>query len=438
MRIKKISSLEILDSRGVPTLKTTVELDDGTKGSASVPSGASVGVHEALELRDHDHNRYDGTGVLMAKHNVDAIISDLLQNHDVFDQGGIDGMLIKEDGTKNKSKLGANAILSVSLAVAKTAATARHLELYEYLAHFFGTTKIVLPVPMVNVINGGKHAEQSSDFQEYMLLPYGFSKFSEALRATAEVFHTMKKKLSKKDLPTGVGDEGGFTYRGFTMKVEANGEPLQFLVDAITEAGYVPGTEIGLGLDAAASSFFKKDVYDLTRDKKKFTRSELLTYYEDLKIQYPLCSVEDAFAEDDWQGFVDMQKKMGDKLQTVGDDLYVTSVERLKQGIALQATNAILIKVNQIGTLTETVETIKLAQNAGMQTIISHRSGETEDTFIADLSVASHAGQIKTGSMSRSERLSKYNRLLEIEAREKELHPDNLFYFEFPYKTNGG
>lgn len=432
MNIKKISSVEILDSRGFPTLKTYVELENGKVGWAAIPSGASTGTHEAHELRDGDKKRYGGKGVLMAKHNVDVVLNDALVGFNVFDQSGLDRKMLEIDGTPNKSKLGANAILSVSLAAARAAAMTKEQELYEYLMEFFGTKQVILPVPMINVVNGGKHAEQSSDFQEYMLIPYGFPKFYEAIRASAEVFHILKKKLSAANLPTGVGDEGGYT-----LKCATNKEPLQFLVDAITEAGYIPGQEFGLGMDVAASELYRDSMYHLTRDGKDLTSEELGNYYLEMKKQFPLCSLEDGFAEDDWDGFSAFQKKIGNKLQTVGDDLYVTNSERLKKGIAQSATNAILIKVNQIGTLTETIETMQIAKEAGMQCVISHRSGETEDPFIADLVVAAGNGQIKTGSMSRSERLVKYNRLLEIENREKELRPKQLKFYEFPYKTNG-
>jgi enolase len=432
MKITKIHSLEILDSRGFPTLKTFVQLEDGSVGWAAIPSGASTGSHEAIELRDNDPHRYEGQGVLKAKYNVENILQELLIGRDAFQQEEIDQKMITADGTIDKQKLGANAILSISLAVARAAAISRKLELYEYLAHFFGTTNIILPVPMVNVINGGKHAPGSSDIQEYILMPYGFSKFSESLRATDEVFHSLKKIIKQRDLPTTVGDEGGFA-----PKLSNNYEPLTLLVEAITEAGYVPGSEFGLGIDSAASEFFENGSYHLKSENKTLNRQELVNYYLKMAEQFPICSIEDHFQEDDWEGFVDLNKQLGERIQTVGDDLYVTNVERLQKGIELKATNAILVKVNQIGTLTETIKTIKLAKKSQMQVIISHRSGETEDPFIADLAVASGAGQIKAGSLSRSERLAKYNRLLEIEAREKERNPENLNFYQFPYKTNG-
>lgn len=432
MNIRKIWSLEILDSRGFPTLKTFVGLEDGSIGWSAIPSGASTGTYEAHELRDEDLKRYAGKGVLKAKHNVDIIINNLLKGKDPTDQATIDKLMLEADGTNNKTKLGANAILSVSLAVARAAALSRKLELYQYLTHFFETTSIIMPVPMINVINGGKHAPGSSDIQEYILIPYGFSKFSESIRAADEVFQHLKQLIFNKGFATTVGDEGGFA-----PKLKDNYEPLGFLVEAINEAGYVPGTEFGLGIDSAASEFFKDGKYHLKSEGKIFNRQELVEYYIKMAEKFPLCSLEDHFQEDDWQGFIDTNKLLGEHLQTVGDDLYVTNVERLKKGIGLKATNAILIKVNQIGTLTETIEAIKLAKEAKMQVVVSHRSGETEDPFIADLVVAAGTGQIKTGSMSRSERLVKYNRLLEIEQQEKELNPDHLFYYDFPYKLSG-
>lgn len=433
MEIAKIWSLEILDSRGVPTLKTFVELIDGSIGTASIPSGASTGQHEAHELRDLDQHRYWGQGVLKAKYNVENIIQNLLIGQDVFDQELIDKLMIDQDSTENKSKLGANTILSVSLAVARAAAISRKLELYQYLAHFFNTTTITLPVPMINVINGGKHAPGLSDFQEYMLVPYGFAKFSESLRASAEVFNQLKHILTKKNYATTVGDEGGFA-----PKLQNNLEPLNLLIEAISSAGYVPGAEFGLALDIAASEFYQNERYNLITENKIFDSQELTEYYLKITKEFPVCSFEDHFSQDDWASFVNFNKQVGDKIQTVGDDLYVTNSTRLQQGIDKKATNSILIKLNQIGTLSETIKTIKLAKQAQFQAIISHRSGETSDTFISDLVVASGVGQIKTGSLSRSERLAKYNRLLEVEQKEKEQNPDNLIYFDFPYKTQNG
>lgn len=432
MTIKEIRALEILDSRGIPTLKTTVELQDGSIGWATIPSGASTGAHEAHELRDQDPHRYHGQGTLKAKYNVEQTLAGALTGQDASNQEKVDQIMIDLDGTDNKSKLGANAILSVSLAVAQAIANSKKLPLYQYLAEFFQTKTIIMPVPMINIINGGKHAPGASDFQEYMLIPYGFSKFSEALRSSAEVFYELKKLLLKKGFNLTVGDEGGFA-----PKLNENSAPLNLLVEAINKAGYVPGTEFGLGIDVAASEFCENNQYRLNSESLVMDRSNLLNYYQTLAEKFPLCSLEDPFAEDDWSGFKDLTQKLGDKIQVVGDDLFVTNVERLKKGIEERAANAILIKPNQIGTLSETLSAIKLAKEANLQIIISHRSGETEDTFIADLAVVSGAGQIKTGSLSRSERLAKYNRLLEIEALEKELHSDRLFYYDFPFKGNG-
>ncbi len=427
MNIKNISALEILDSRGIPTLKTFVELENGVVGWSEVPSGASTGTYEAHELRDNDPKRYFGKGVLTAKHNVEVVLNELLAGKDAANQSEIDKLMLEADGTENKTKLGANAILSVSLACARAVASAQKQELYEYLAEMFGHAPSVLPVPLINVINGGKHAENSVDFQEYMLVPYGFPKFSEALRAASEVFNALKKILHGKKLPTTVGDEGGFA-----PNLNSNREPLELLLDAIESAGYVPGQEFALALDVAASEIFQNNKYNLAKENKQLSQSELAKYYQQLREDFPLFSIEDPFSEDDWQGFVNLTASLGSRTQIVGDDLYVTNLERFKKGIELQATNAILIKLNQIGTLTETIEVIKMAQGKGIQTIISHRSGETTDSFIADFAVAAAAGQIKTGSLSRSERLAKYNRLLEIEAS-----LENPVYFQFPYTNNG-
>ncbi|MCR4329009.1 MAG: phosphopyruvate hydratase [Candidatus Roizmanbacteria bacterium] len=428
MRIKDIRALEILDSRGNPTLRAYVELENGVIGVSSVPSGASTGTHEAHELRDNDPKRYMGTGVLMAKHNVESEIRELLVGKDPQKQDDIDHAMMTLDGTPNKSRLGANAILAVSLACAVAAARAQERELYEYLGGFFEQPVHTIPVPLINVINGGKHAQDSSDFQEYILIPYGFPRFSEALRASAEVFHTLKKMLHVDHQPTSVGDEGGFA-----PHVSTNEKPLQYLVDAVEEASYMMRSEFGLGIDAAASEFLVNGKYVLSTNNKQLSAVELANYYNRLIETYPLCSLEDHFGEDEWDSFQKFTQEIGETVQTVGDDLYVTNPIRLERGIAEKTTNAILIKVNQIGTLTETLSAIKNAKKAGMQTIISHRSGETEDTFIADLAVASNAGQIKTGSMSRSERIAKYNRLLEIEHKEP-----HFSYYQFPYKITNG
>ena len=424
MKIKNITALEILDSRGLPTVRTTVTLENGTQGVASVPSGASTGSHEAHELRDKDPKRFGGKGVLNAVHNIETEIAPALEGKESEAQEEIDKLMIDLDGTPNKSRLGANAILAVSLATAVATARAQQKELYEYVAQFFGTTTYTMPVPMINVINGGKHAPGSADIQEFMLIPYGFQKYSEALRASAEVFQILKKKLKEAGHSTSVGDEGGYA-----PVFPTNEAPFQFLVDAIQETGYVPGTEFGLGLDGAASEFYHDGIYHFETTNIDYTSAELITYYQGLIEKYPIVSLEDHFQEDDWDGFKAFNAQFGDHIQTVGDDLYVTNMERLQRGIAEKTTNAILIKLNQIGTLTETIGAMKLAKNHNMEAIVSHRSGETEDTFIADLVVASGAGQIKTGSMSRSERLAKYNRLLEIEHREKA-----AVYYQFPYK----
>ncbi len=425
MRIKHVHSLEILDSRGFPTLKTYVVLDNGMVGNASVPSGASTGSHEAIELRDQDPKQYQGKGVLKALHNVETELAPLLMGKDPTAQQALDEAMIAADGTENKERLGANAILSVSLALARAGALAQGKELYEYLSTFFGTTSYTLPVPLINVVNGGKHAAESSDLQEYMLIPYGFPKFSEALRASVEVFHTLKKKIAGAGYPTTVGDEGGFA-----PHVKTNEEPLQFLIEAIEESNYMPSDEFGLGIDAAATEFYTNGNYRFATTQQDFSSSELQRYYENLADQYPLVSFEDIFAEDDWEQFAAFTKRKGGDLQIIGDDLYVTNTARLKRGITEHATNAILVKLNQIGTLTETIAVMQQATEHDMHAIVSHRSGETEDTFIADLCVAAGTGQIKTGSVSRSERLAKYNRLLEIEHREK-----SSSYAQFPFIT---
>ena len=424
MRIKNIRALEILDSRGNPTLRAYVELENGVVGVSSVPSGASTGTYEAHELRDNDAKRYTGGGVLMAKHNIETEIRTALMGKDPQKQDDIDKTMILLDGTPNKSRLGANAILAVSLSCATASARAQNRELYEYLGGFFESPVHTIPVPLINVINGGKHAQDSSDFQEYMLIPYGFPRFSEALRASAEVFHILKKKLHEDHQPTSVGDEGGFA-----PHVPTNEMPLQYLVDAIEDANYMIRSEFGLGIDSAASEFLIDGKYVLSTNNKQLSSSELSIYYHRLIEIYPLCSLEDHFAQDDWKGFQKFTQDIGETIQTVGDDLYATNQTRLNRGIVEKTTNAILVKVNQIGTLSETISVIKNAKKAGMQTIISHRSGETEDTFIADLAVASNAGQIKTGSLSRSERMAKYNRLLEIEHKEP-----HFSYYQFPYK----
>lgn len=422
MKITHVSSLEILDSRGLPTVRTAVTLDDGTVGTASVPSGASTGTHEAHELRDKDPKRFMGKGVLNAVHNVETEIATAVIGLDPRDQRALDEKIITLDATANKERLGANAILSVSLAAATAAALGSHVPLYRYLMQFFETTDIVLPVPLINVINGGKHATGSTDIQEYMLIPHGLPNFSEALRASAEIFQTLKKMLAGKNEPTTVGDEGGYA-----PHFSSNEAPLQLLTEAITETGYVPHEEFLLGMDSAASEFYTDGTYHFQTTNETLSAHELQQYYSQLGKKYSLASVEDPFAEDDWESYQTFTHN-NPSLQVVGDDLYVTNKERLGRGISEKSTNAILIKLNQIGTLTETIDVMRLARENNIASIVSHRSGETEDTFIADLVVASGAGQIKTGSMSRSERLAKYNRLLEIEKAEKSAR-----YSSFPH-----
>lgn len=405
--IEEIQAIEILDSRGLPTVEAEVFLTSGFVGRAAVPSGASTGIREALELRDGGE-RYKGKGVQKAVENIESIIRDELLGFDVRDQAGIDKTLIELDGTENKSKLGANAILAVSMACARAAAEASGLPLYQYLG---GCCARILPVPMMNVINGGKHADSGLDIQEFMIVPKGFDTFAEALRAGSEIFHTLKNILVKAGHRTAVGDEGGFA-----PKVTSTKEALDLLLKAIEEAKYKAGEEIFLALDPAASSFYKDGKYHMLGEGNKILSSEeMISFYEDLIENYPIISIEDGLAEEDWDGWEKMTAKLGEKIQIVGDDIFVTNPKIFKQGIEKNIANAILIKLNQIGTVTETFETIHMAYRHGYGAVISHRSGETEDCFIADLAVASGVGQIKTGSLSRSDRLSKYNQLLRIE-----------------------
>jgi len=411
MKIKKIQAWEILDSRGNPTVRCRVFLDDGAVGIASVPSGASTGKHEALELRDNDSKRFAGKGVLRAVKNVNQIISPQLVGIRADEQEKIDQLMINLDGTENKSKLGANAILSVSLAIARAAACSLKIPLYRYLNRFF-KGNLLLPLPMMNVLNGGKHALDGPDFQEFMIMPIGAKSFAEALRMATETFYFLKEIIQNKGFPTTIGDEGGFA-----PSLSSNQEALDLISQAIKKAGYQE--KIAIALDPASSEFFQNGQYELKKEKKNLDSQALIGMYEKWINLYPIVSIEDGLAEDDWSGFTLMTKKLGDKIQVVGDDLYATNPQRLKKGIKLQATNAILIKLNQIGTLTETIKVIKMAQKAGFRQIISHRSGETADTFIADLSVACGCGQIKAGSLCRSERVEKYNRLLEIEKETK-------------------
>ncbi|RLE00893.1 MAG: phosphopyruvate hydratase [Candidatus Aminicenantes bacterium] len=407
-KIESIKSMEILDSRGNPTIRTQVRLEGGAIGVASVPSGASTGSHEALELRDQDPQRFLGKGVLKAVDNVNHIIAREIIGWDALEQEKIDRFLIELDGTPNKSRLGANAILSVSLAVAQAAAAARQLPLYAYLNH---QEKYYLPVPQINILNGGSHADNNVDFQEFMIVPAGRPSFKEALRAAAEVFHCLKRTLKKKGYSTAVGDEGGFA-----PNLKSNTQALDLIMESIEQAGYQPGVDIFLALDIAASEFYEDGTYLFKKsDGSRQNPEELITLYEKLITDYPIVSIEDGLAEDDWPHWKILTTRLGSKIQLVGDDIFVTNPQIFTKGISENIANAILIKLNQIGTLTETIETINLARAHNYNTVISHRSGETEDTFIADFSVALGAQQIKTGSLSRSERVAKYNRLLEIE-----------------------
>ena len=407
-KISSVKAREILDSRGNPTVEVDLTLSNGSFGRAAVPSGASTGSHEAVELRDGDKGRYNGKGVLKACENVDGPIAEAIISSDL-DQRSLDNLLIKLDGTPNKGKLGANAILGVSMAFARAAAVSNEQPLYKYFNELSGGT-IQLPVPMMNIINGGAHAANSADIQEYMIVPVGLPNFREALRAGAEIFHALKKILSDKGLATTVGDEGGFA-----PTLSSNEEPLKLIVEAIERAGYKPGIDICIAMDAAATEFFKNGKYELKRDGKSFTSEELVAYYSDLVSKYPIISIEDGLAEDDWDGYKLMTEKLGDKIQLVGDDLFVTNIERLEKGIKTGIANSILIKLNQIGTISETIDAVNMAAKAGYTSVISHRSGETEDSTIADFAVGTGAGQIKTGSLSRSERTAKYNQLLRIE-----------------------
>jgi enolase len=402
---------EILDSRGNPTVEVDVLLEDGAFGSAAVPSGASTGEHEALELRDKDPKRYLGKGVTKAVSNVnDVIAPSLLEEElDALDQVAVDKFLIDLDGTEDKSKLGANAILGVSLAVCKASALYCNLPLYQYIG---GVNAKLLPVPQMNILNGGSHADNNVDLQEFMIMPVGAPTFKEALRMGTEIFHNLKSVLKKKNYNTAVGDEGGFA-----PNLQSNEEALQVVMEGIQKAGYKPGEDVLLALDPAASEFYdeKAKVYNLKAENKKLSSEEMIEFYANLVSKYPIISIEDGLAQDDWDGWVKFNQKLGKKIQIVGDDLYVTSIKRLAKGIELKATNSILIKLNQIGTLTETLDAIEMAKKAGFTAVVSHRSGETEDTTIADVVVATNAGQIKTGSASRTDRICKYNRLMRIE-----------------------
>lgn len=407
MTIFDVYAREVLDSRGNPTIEVEVITDNGNVGIAQVPSGASTGAFEAVELRDGDKSRYLGKGVTKAVEHVNDVIADELIGYSVFDQVGIDKRLIELDGTHNKGKLGANAILGVSLAVAKAAAEELEMPLFQYIGGVNGKT---LPLPMMNILNGGAHADNNVDFQEFMVMPVGAETFKEGLRMGVEVYHSLKGVLKKRGLTGGVGDEGGFA-----PNLESNEDALKVIVEAITEAGYKPGEDIMLALDVAATEFYDNGKYVLSGEGKTYTASELIDFYETLVERYPIISIEDGLSEDDWDNWVEMTKRLGKKIQIVGDDLFVTNTERLKKGIELGAANSILVKLNQIGTLTETLDAIEMAKRAGMSAVISHRSGETSDSTIADLAVAVNAGQIKTGAPARTDRVEKYNQLLRIE-----------------------
>ncbi len=411
MNITSISAREILDSRGNPTVETTVILSDGSVGVASVPSGASTGSYEAIELRDSRSDRYDGRGVLHAVKNVEEAIAERLIGRDVFDQAGLDQAMIDLDGTPNKAKLGANAILSVSLAAARAAAASRREPLYRYLARLASTPTdaATFPIPLMNVLNGGAHAGWTTDIQEYMIVPHGFESMSERVRVGTEIYHALKTVIEHAGYATTVGDEGGFA-----PAVADNEEPFKLIMKAIEQAGFKAGADVSLAIDAAASEWHKNGQYHLKKSGI-MDAAKLAAWYEKLMATYPIMSIEDPFGEDDWATWTEFTKRFGAKLQVVGDDLYVTNVNRLERGIQAKASTAILIKPNQIGTLTETIKAIELAQKNSLKTIISHRSGETLDDFIADLSVAFNAGQIKAGAPAREERVAKYNRLMEIE-----------------------
>lgn len=406
--ITDIHARQILDSRGNPTVEVDVLTENGHLGRAAVPSGASTGIHEAVELRDGDKSVYVGKGVLKAVDNVNNIIAEQLIGWSVNDQAGIDAKLLQIDGTENKSKLGANATLAVSMAVAKAAALESNLPLYRYLG---GVNSTVLPIPLMNILNGGVHADNKIDFQEYMIVPVGASTFSEGLRWGVEIFHQLKSVLKKKGYSTNVGDEGGFA-----PDIQSNEEAIETVLAAIEAAGYKVGTQIGIALDAASSEMFKDGKYKFYKSSgKEITSDEMVAYWTEWVNKYPIVSIEDGMAEEDWEGWKKLTDAIGDRVQLVGDDLFVTNTKILQRGIATGTANSILIKVNQIGTVTETINAVQMAQNAGYTTIMSHRSGETEDTTIADLAVALNCGQIKTGSASRTDRMAKYNQLIRIE-----------------------
>ncbi len=421
MKIKNIHARQILDSRGNPTVECDVTLEDGSFGRAAVPSGASTGTHEALELRDGDAKVYLGKSVLKAVENVNTLINSNLSDVEIASQAELDEKMIALDATENKSKLGANAILAVSLAFAKATANSQKVSLYKYLHTISGVTKpFTLPLPMMNIINGGAHADFASDIQEFMIMPVGAKSFSEALRMGSEIFHNLKKILKENGYDTAVGDEGGFAPR----VRKGNKESLDLISQAIAQAGYVVGTDVVFALDIASSEFHKDGKYVLKAEGKEFTTDEMISFLEDLVNNYPIVSIEDGLAEDDWDGWIKLTEKIGSKVQLVGDDLLVTNTKFLQKAIDVKACNAILVKVNQIGSLTETINAINLASKAGFNAVTSHRSGETEDTTIAHIAVGLSTGQIKTGSLSRTDRVAKYNELLRIE---EELGVDAVF-----------
>ena len=427
LEIEEIKALEVLDSRGNPTVQVTVELFDGSVGVAMVPSGASTGAFEAVELRDGDKSRYMGKGVLKAVENVNNIIAPALEGMNAYDQPLVDKTLIELDGTENKGKLGANATLGVSLAVAKAAAASLGMELYQYIG---GVNAKTLPVPMMNILNGGKHADNTVSTQEFMIMPVGAKSFTECLRMCTEIYHTLKKVLKEKGLASGVGDEGGFA-----PNLSSDEEALKLIVEAIEQAGFKPGTDVVLALDVASTEMYdeakkigKEGSYYFWKTDELKTVDEMIEYLVDLSNKYPIVSIEDGLAEEDWEGWKKLTDRLGSKLQLVGDDLFVTNIKRLQKGLDLKTANSILIKLNQIGTLTETLDAIELAKKNGYTAVVSHRSGETEDTTLADVAVATNAGQIKTGAPCRTDRVAKYNRLLNIEAElgKTAIYPNKL------------
>ena len=406
--IEHVQAFEILDSRGNPTVEVEVVLTDGSVGKAAVPSGASTGAYEAVELRDGDKQRYLGKGVLKAVKNVNEVIAPEIVGYDAIDQVAVDELMIDLDGTANKGKLGANAILGVSLAVAKAAAASVNLPLYQYIG---GTNAKELPVPMLNILNGGEHADNNVDIQEFMIMPVGAESFAQALQMGAEVFHSLRAVLRSQGMNTAVGDEGGFA-----PNLRSNEQALEVIIEAIQKAGYRPGEDVGLALDVAATEMFKNGKYIFAGEGVERTTAEMIDFYAALLDKYPVFSIEDGLSEDEWDGWKELTNRLGKRVQLVGDDLFVTNTQRLSKGITMGVSNSILVKVNQIGTLTETLDAIEMAKRAGYTAVVSHRSGETEDTTIADIAVATNAGQIKTGAPSRTDRVAKYNRLLRIEA----------------------